>query len=161
MKKLWSNKKIVIIAAVVALIAGAAYYVSDNYFQLMLIQGESMEPTYDNMSLVVVDKRDKGYAEGDVIAFRCKGVKGVLVKRIVAAPTDELIIKDGSLYVNGVLSAHLLEAGTIDYAGIAKETICLGEDEYFVLGDNYRDSRDSRYDEVGIITTDEIIGKIK
>lgn len=47
----------------------------------------------------------------------------------------------------------------MDYAGRASEPITLGDDEYFVLGDNRNNSKDSRYEDVGNISRDRLIGR--
>ena len=44
-------------------------------------------------------------------------------------------------------------------AGIAAEPITLGEDEYFVLGDNRNHSSDSREPSVGVLKRDQLIGR--
>ena len=44
--------------------------------------------------------------------------------------------------------------------GRASEPVLLGEDEYFVLGDNVNNSEDSRYNNIGLITKSEVIGKV-
>ena len=49
---------------------------------------------------------------------------------------------------------------TIEYAGIAENPIHLQDNEYFVLGDNYQQSIDSRYEEIGCIHFEDILGKI-
>lgn len=59
-----------------------AVVVSKFFFQLMLIQGDSMLPGYHNMQLVVLNKYDRTYEVGDVIAIRCKGLDAVIVKRV-------------------------------------------------------------------------------
>ena len=74
-----------------ALIVLMAFFISKNYYQFMLIQGDSMNPTYHNMQIVVLNKFDKNYKIGDVIAFQCDELDCVLVKRI-----DD--ITDGGLY---------------------------------------------------------------
>lgn len=43
--------------------------------------------------------------------------------------------------------------------GRAKDPITLGEDEYFVMGDNRNNSSDSRVAEVGNIKRNQIIGR--
>ena len=47
----------------------------------------------------------------------------------------------------------------IENGGIAESGISLGEDEYFVLGDNRNDSEDSRSSNIGIVKKDYIIGR--
>ena len=65
----------------------------------------------------------------------------IFVKRLVALPGDTVEITDGHLYVNGELVPDPEKMGSVprDYA---KRT--LGEDEYFVVGDNRYNSHDSR-----------------
>lgn len=136
-----------------------AYYISMNWYQLMLIQGSSMEPTYHNMQIVVLDKHTKDYAVGDVIAFNCEKLSSVLVKRIVALPGDSVQITDGTLYVNG-RPTDLYPQGIFDEEGVLIEEIILGVGEYIVIGDNVQESKDSRYKEVGVVEKSTIIGRI-
>lgn len=135
-----------------------AWYLSGFYYQLMLLQGDSMEPAYHSGQFLILDKHSGDYDYGDVIAFQKDGFRGYLVKRIAAMPGDGVCIRDGILYVNGLPQ----DAGTrrIDFAGIAGEQIFLGEDDYFVLGDHFDRSTDSRYEEIGLVNRDEIKGKV-
>ena len=68
-------------------------------------------------------------------------------------------IFNGEVYING----HRLEGddfyGKIEDPGLAAEPFLLGEDEYFVLGDNRNDSIDSREPEVGAICREDILGR--
>lgn len=145
------------------------WYISNHWFQLMLIQGQSMEPAYHSWQLVLLEKQPKQLEVGDVIAFRCDGLQAVLVKRIVALPGDRVEIREGNLYVNGARSDVFSEAqktgaagepAYIEYAGIAGEELQLSAQEYFVLGDNLPYSKDSRYHIVGCINKSDIIGKV-
>ena len=52
------------------------------------------------------------------------------------------------------------EVAQMEDAGLAAEEITLGEDEYFVLGDNRNNSEDSRYANIGNIKKEYIIGKV-
>ena len=138
----------------------AAYYISTYQYQLMIIQGQSMHPTYHNLQIVILDKRDKDFQAGDVIAFRCGALQAILVKRIVAVPGDTVHIMDGTLYVNGQSDAEVLYKECLTYAGIAENKLTLSKDEYFVLGDQPESSKDSRYTEIGCVKESSIAGKV-
>ena len=71
------------------------------------------------------------------------------------------IDESGVIYINGVVLQESFGKEVIqaDKIGLAAEPIVLGEDEYFVLGDNRNDSFDSRYAQVGNISREEIIGR--
>lgn len=100
------------------------------------------------------------YTGGDVVAFRCEGLDAVLIKRVVACPGDQVIIKDGTLYGNGSVSLIFPQEGIFEYSGLAADNIYLGEDQYFMVGDNLKESKDSRYVEVGVVNGEDILGKI-
>ena len=144
----------------VALVVFVAFLCSRFLFQLLLIQGESMAPSYHNLQLVVLDKRRQTYAEGDVIAFHCEGFSAVLVKRIAGCPGDAVVIDGGTLLVNGQLSHTYNQEGMFENAGLLADPIKLDEDEYIVIGDNVAESKDSRYSEVGIVRAETILGRV-
>lgn len=144
----------------VILIVMTAWYISENYYQLMMISGDSMLPNYHNLQIVILDKHSDIYDYGDVIAFQCDGLDSVLVKRIIACPGDTVVIAEGTLYVNGKISEIFSQENIFDNAGIAKSEIFLEENSYFVVGDNIAESKDSRYLEVGSINKTDIIGKV-
>ena len=138
--------------AVVFLICGA---VSRYLVQLTLVQGDSMEPAYRNGQLVVLSKSCEEYDRGEVILFDCKSLGCALLKRIAACGGDTVEIKDGSLYVNRLPVDGYTD---ISYAGIASEELLIPEGCYFVLGDKLEVSKDSRYDYIGIISGEDILG---
>ena len=138
----------------------AAYYVSENWFQVSLIRGESMSPAYHNMQLVLLNRYSDDYTYGDVIAFQCEGLDSVLVKRIAACPGDQVIIIDGTMYVNNTISSVFPQEHVFNYAGIAEDSIELKENQYFVIGDNLKESKDSRYEDVGVVCKDDFCGRV-
>ncbi len=119
-----------------------------------------MEPSYHNWQLVLLDKHTGHYGCGDVVAFRCEELGAVLVKRVVAVPGDTVQIVDGILYKNGMPAEEILAKGYLTYAGIAEQKVTLVEGEYFLLGDNYEESKDSRYEAVGCVQEKDILGKV-
>lgn len=154
------KKKYILIISIILFLLFLAWYVSSYWIQLMLIQGDSMKPTYKNLQIVFVDKHTNTYKTDDVIVFYKDGIKGALVKRVVATEGDVVHIKEGILYINGKKSTCQLEDKSIDYAGAAAEEIVVPDNSFFVLGDNYRESKDSRYEEIGFVSNDDIVGKI-
>lgn len=137
-----------------------SYYISANGYQLSLIHGESMSPTYHNMQFVIIDRHSKDYTYGDVIIFKCNNLDAVLVKRVAACPGDIVVIKDGILYVNEAISSVYDSKYMFEYSGIVREPLYLGVNQYFVVGDNIRESKDSRYDEIGSVYIEDIIGRV-
>ena len=71
-----------------------------------------------------------------------------------------MLIQDGVIYINGEELTDTPFDDKILTAGIAGEEIVLSKDEYFVLGDNVNNSEDSRYTNVGNITSKEILGEV-
>lgn len=157
-KRTYQKNKLYSMTAIVLVVVLAACC-SSNWFQLMLIQGDSMMPTYHHLQLTVLDKRDNCINRGDVVAFKCETLDAVLVKRVAAVPGDIVYIKNGILCVNGQNSPEF-DKDVFDYAGILSAPIELGEDEYFMIGDNTSESVDSRSPDVGIIKRNCIIGKV-
>lgn len=135
-------------------------YISTNWYQLVLIRGDSMLPTYHNMQLVLMDRHSEDYTYDDVIVFWCNDLKSVLTKRIVACPGDEVLILDGILYVNDEVSSVFSEEYLFEYAGIADNPVRLTIGQYFVIGDNIEKSKDSRYPAVGCVSVSNIKGKV-
>ena len=134
-------------------------FVSARFFQLLLIRGDSMRPAYRSLQLVLLDKRGGSYRIGDVIAFRCEGLSAVLVKRIAAAGGDTAQIVEGTLYVNGAPAPGYAE-GAFTYAGLLEDTVSLPADAYIVIGDNVGESKDSRFEQVGLVHAEDVLGRI-
>ena len=126
--------------------------------------GVSMEPNLYNSQGILVNRlgvKIFSPKKGDVIVFRPNGNENLhyYVKRVVAQPGETVQIKEGHLYVNGILYKDYVN-DKIAEPGIVEEPIKLNHDEYFVLGDNVNNSEDSRSANIGPIKRDDIKGKV-
>ena len=97
---------------------------------------------------------------GDVIVFLPNGNEKshYYVKRVVGVPGDTLYIKNGLLYVNEETVEEYFN-DRIAEPGLLESEVTLGEDEYFVIGDNCNNSEDSRSANIGSVRKSYIIGK--
>lgn len=126
--------------------------------------GESMEPCLYNGQSVLINKLSYGFGSpkrGDVIVFLPNGNENThyYIKRIVGLPGETITISEGRIYLDGYFYEEDDSFDTIEDGGIAEKGITLGEDEYFVLGDNRNNSEDSRSANVGAVKEETIAGK--
>lgn len=153
----------------VAVIVGAvvvALLIKTFVVQAFRIPSESMVPTLEMGDRVLVNKLSYDAHDlnrGDVIVFTRPdnlpagpGEPEDLIKRVIGLPGDELLTKDGQLYVNGrLLEEPYLPEGTPTY-GI-DQPLVVPEGEILVLGDNRENSSDGRV--FGPIPADTVIGR--
>lgn len=127
------------------------------------VSGRSMEPMLQDGDQLIVDKlsyRFKDPTRYDIIVFPYKYEPNTYyIKRIIGLPGEMVQIVDGKVEINGEILDEAYGNEVMDYSGIAIEKIILGENEYFVLGDNRNNSSDSRDPSVGVLTRDELLGK--
>lgn len=121
-----------------------------------MVYGTSMEPTLNSGNFVAVNKLAKEYSRFDIVIINMP--QEIIIKRIIGIPGDTIQIKAGYVHINGEQIEDVANENTT-FAGTAFNPLTLGEGEYFVLGDNRSNSEDSRYEEIGIIKHEQIIGK--
>ena len=96
----------------------------------------------------------------DIIVFPYQHAENTYyIKRIIGLPGETVQVIDGYMYINGKKLDEHYGAEVMEDPGIAAEPIKLGDDEYFVLGDNRNHSSDSRVASVGVLTRDMLIGR--
>ena len=136
------------------------------YFGLRVSMiGDSMRPQLNNGDVTLVNRLVYDMVQpkrGDIIAFCPKGDKNThyYIKRVVGLPGETLEVREGVLWIDGKEIKERYEATTIKELGYLKEPITLGENEYFVLGDDRKNSEDSRHQGVGNVSRSEIVGKV-
>ncbi len=126
------------------------------------VNGDSMNPTLESGDSVWVNMLGYKFSDPeryDIIVFPYE--ENVhYIKRIIGLPGETVqITKNGEILINGKVLQEPKQFDRMTSAGVASEPITLASDEYFVLGDNRTNSRDSRYPDVGNIKRDKIIGK--
>ncbi|MFR8547414.1 MAG: signal peptidase I [Lachnospiraceae bacterium] len=132
--------------------------------QRTVVDGRSMNPNLNDGDNLIVEKlsyRFKDPERFDIIVFPPQGAPNEhYIKRIIGLPGETVQIDmDGTIYINGEILEEDYGLETIQNPGRAAEPITLGEDEYFVLGDNRNNSTDSRTEKVGNVKRDTITGR--
>ncbi len=128
------------------------------------VQGESMEPMLQDGDNLIVDKityHFKAPQRFDIIVFPFQYKEDTYyIKRIIGLPGETVqITGEGTIYIDGEVLEEGYGREVIRDPGNAYSPVTLGEDEYFVLGDNRNNSSDSRSSSVGLIHRKDIIGR--
>ncbi len=128
----------------------------------VIVSGSSMDPTLKNGQVLILNKLAKKYMRDDIVVIDAKinGKKERIVKRVIGLPGETLEYKDGFLYINGKRTHDDFVDKTRDFTlerVTGKKKI--PENYYFVMGDNRRNSLDSRDTRVGLVKKSDIIGK--
>ena len=132
--------------------------------QRTIVIGDSMNPTLHENENLITDKityRFKEPKRFDIIVFPYQYEENTYyIKRIIGLPGETVQVVDGYVYINGSrLESDIYGNELMDDPMAASRPITLGEDEYFVLGDNRNHSQDSRDPSVGEVKKDTIMGK--
>lgn len=128
------------------------------------VNGDSMQNTLQDGDNLIVDKISYQFRDPkrfDIIVFPFQYEENTYyIKRVIGLPGETVQIDDvGNIYINGEVLEESYGREVIRDAGLAADPIKLGEDEYFVMGDNRNDSLDSRVPSVGTIKREDIIGR--
>ncbi|MCR4792465.1 MAG: signal peptidase I [Lachnospiraceae bacterium] len=134
--------------------------------QRSVVEGNSMNNTLFNGESLWVNKftyRFNDPERFDIVVFPYRYQENTyFIKRIIGLPGETVRIdEEGNIYINGeILEEHYgREAIRPENRGRAYEEIVLGENEYFVMGDNRNDSLDSRFEQVGNLRKEDFVGK--
>ncbi len=146
----------------VMVVLSIAWFVVFAMGRQLVVSGQSMEPELSQGEVVLMNRiiyHLRKPERFDIVAFEKESEKGkYYMKRIIGMPGETVQIKDGLVYIDD----RLLEAEDglqrAALAGLAEHPITLGEDEYFLLGDNRESSEDSRFVNVGNVKEEQIGG---
>ena len=118
--------------------------------QPFIVSGASMEPTFHSSEYLIVDQLSYRFEEphrGEVIIFKYpKNPSTFFIKRIIGLPGETVEMRNGKVFIKNEM---ILDGFPIEEPYLKEETsdtftTTLGEEEYFVLGDNRKHSSDSR-----------------
>lgn len=132
-------------------------------FKIVTIDGSSMANTLHDTDRVVVRQLFYEPKVGDVVVFASARFENnkPLIKRIIATEGQCVTIDftAGIVYVDGKALDEPYTNTPTNNQGDTVFPLVVPEGEYFVLGDNRNNSKDSRYSEIGTITKNEIVGQ--
>lgn len=139
-------------------------FVPKYVIQRTIVDGYSMENTLQDEDNLLVEKVSYHFTDPkrfDVIVFYPHGKenKDYYIKRVIGLPGETIQIVGDTIYIDGKVLEEDFGKDPMTKSGIAQEPLKLGDDEFFVLGDNRAVSEDSRYPEVGPVSKDKIAGK--
>lgn len=147
----------------IVVIIGLTWVIITFVGQRTKVEGHSMETTLSDGDNLIVDKISYRFSDPeryDIVVFPYQyEEKTYYIKRIIGLPGETVQIIDGYVYIDGELLGENYGSEIIENPMTAAEPITLGEDEYFVLGDNRNHSSDSRDPSVGLIKRSDLIGK--
>lgn len=132
-----------------------------------VVYGPSMEPSFYDREYLLISKAlvvSNQLSRGDVVVFKTHlktdaGSEKNLIKRVIAVAGDEVHIENGQVFVNGAaLEENYTDGSATADFGLTDWTV--GPDEYFVLGDNRDNSKDSRFPDVGLVKKSALMGKV-
>lgn len=131
--------------------------------QPFIVSGASMDPTFHNGQYLIVDELSYRFSppeRGDVVIFRYpKNPNEFFIKRIIGLPFETVVIRNGEVSVkeSDGQTITLDESYIVNHGNGSNAAYTLGEDEYFVMGDNRPESSDSRV--WGVLPRNNIVGR--
>lgn len=144
----WEGLKVVAIS--LAIIIPVRYFLIQPFY----VKGASMESSFHDHEYLIIDEisyRFRPIERGEVVVFRYPlNPQEYFIKRVIALPGESVQVKDAQVIVYNeefpgglVLKETYLDVSTPTYSN-SDDKVTLGDDEYFVLGDNRTASKDSR-----------------
>ena len=149
-------KEILSYALIIVLVILFKHYI----ISTIRVDGDSMNPTLKNGDIMLLN--EIGYKRNGVERFDIVVIDtddDVIIKRVIGLPGDRIKYVDNKLYVNDREIEEPFEHDiTHNFELMELGVDNVPKDEYFVLGDNRGNSKDSRI--IGFIKASQIRGKV-
>ncbi len=122
------------------------------------VNGDSMHPYLKEGEVLILNKMDKSYDRFDIVVINSNGTK--IIKRVIGLPGESIAYKDCKLYIDDKEVEDFVGRCNTDDFSLEKlyNYAIIPEGYYFVMGDNRRNSSDSRDLRVGLISKSQIQG---
>lgn len=122
------------------------------------VDGSSMNPTFTHGNFLFASRYyfTEEYNHGDVVVFDSPTLGKALIKRVIGVPGDTIKIANGEVFVNN----EKINEPYINNPPLETLEITVSEGHYFLMGDNRQNSLDSRYELVGLVPHESIMGKV-
>ena len=165
-KKDITTKEIISWIICIAVAVALGFLMVKFVMQRTIVDGRSMNPTLSDGDNLWIEKLTTSFgtvSRGDIVTVHLEpgtphSDKNPLIKRVIGTPGDTLEIKNNEVFINGNKLEESYIQHTIEgYYDDEKLEITLGDDEYFVMGDNRDESLDSR--EIGPIKKKNLMGR--
>lgn len=161
-----SNKKDLLFTIVLLVLALIISLALKNFvFNIAIVEGDSMNPTLENGEILVNNRISLKFSDlerGDIVIFKSPDIRKQLnVKRVIGLPSESVTLIEGKFYIDDeILIEDYLDEDTYTLNDIGYHWQ-LGEEEYFLVGDNrgLNESHDSRA--TGPVNKREITGITK
>ena len=133
--------------------------------QHVRVEGTSMEPTLHDGQHLLLEKLSYKFKEierFDIVVFQpfYDESDTFYVKRVIGLPGETVQIRDNIIFINDKPLEDIYGADAFTEGKMAESRIQLGDNDYFVLGDNREVSKDSREEDVGLLNKESIIGRV-
>lgn len=158
----WELAKVALISA--AIIIPIRYFLIQPFF----VKGASMEPNFEDKQYLIVDELSYRFSSperGQVIVFRYpRNPQEYFIKRLIGLPGEQVQVKDGKVTIfndenpDGMVLDESYLPDNLETFSDSENKVTVGENEYFVLGDNRGASKDSRY--FGTVNKSFVTGKV-
>lgn len=148
-----------VVAISLAIILPVRYFLVQPFY----VKGASMEPNYHDYEYLIIDELSYRFnppVRGQTVVLHDPRDSGqFFIKRVLGLPGETISFKNGKVQINGVdvdESAYL--ASDVVTTSPTNHSVVIGENEYFVMGDNRSASYDSR--RFGPVNKSELIGRV-
>lgn len=154
------KEALIYIGISLVIILGTRFFV----VQHVRVEGTSMVPTLVDDQHLLIEKlsyRFKDIERFDIVVFRpYYNEKDIFyVKRVIGLPGETVQIKDNTIFIDGKPLEENYSEDFYTDGKMATKKMQLGDNDYFVLGDNRDVSKDSREKDIGLLNRKSIIGR--